>query len=755
MYIKHLHIAAFGPVTDADFSFKNSLNVIEGENESGKSAVAMFIKFIFYGLSAKAADGADLPEKRKYINWEKGYAAGYAVCVIEDGGMKKEIRVERTLTSRIASDGKIKYDEKIAVLDNETSMPIKITTSPGEFFFGVPEAVFKSSAFSSQSGDVRPDSTAVGESIENIINSADENISIKKAVDILEKGRKKLMHRNRTGGEICELERERDRLEKNLEESAEELARLRKTGSSLTDTSAKLDAAREREKEIRELSLAVETFETAKKFENIHKTEQDIADLKEKIRFEAKSGADESFTSKLTISIRDLDRYEKLKGEYTEKYNERDIFEEHDDSGVTAEGAALKKSGGILFNTGTVLLIIGLLGIIGSAALYLMKHSMFVPAAIVTALLAISGCVTMALGVRKSSALSKLLEKYDAADLEELAEIVSDDNHAQRELEGLRAALDAAENAALEAVATLDTLSQTAGLRDTAKNLSPADTAKLLAEYVKEHIAARRRAESDSAQLEGRLGEMRSSLAGINEAELKNEVLRLAQTDAGRRAENMNQSEIDGIVRERDFLKQKIEMLAGRKTDLERDFAVLSATNPSPAETAEKLAAIDEKLSRLRRSHSAYIMALEAIEASCDSVRSSVIPRITKGASEIMSKLTGGKYSELGLSPDFGMSFRTNNFGTRELDFMSDGTRDAAYISLRLALIKAIFEKDSVPPVIFDESFAYMDKNRVRSAIEALKSADMQIFLFTCRELEGTLAKDSSAICRMPSPKAV
>ena len=133
MYIKHLHIAAFGPVTDADFSFKNSLNVIEGENESGKSAVAMFIKFIFYGLSAKAADGADLPEKRKYINWEKGYAAGYAVCVIEDGGMKKEIRVERTLTSRIASDGKIKYDEKIAVLDNETSMPIKITTSPGEF----------------------------------------------------------------------------------------------------------------------------------------------------------------------------------------------------------------------------------------------------------------------------------------------------------------------------------------------------------------------------------------------------------------------------------------------------------------------------------------------------------------------------------------------------------------------------------------------------------------------------------------------
>ena len=81
MFIKELHIAAFGPLCDADFTFEDGLNIIEGNNESGKSAVAMFIKFIFYGLSSRAADGA-ISDKLRYISWSRGAASGYAVCEI-------------------------------------------------------------------------------------------------------------------------------------------------------------------------------------------------------------------------------------------------------------------------------------------------------------------------------------------------------------------------------------------------------------------------------------------------------------------------------------------------------------------------------------------------------------------------------------------------------------------------------------------------------------------------------------------------
>ncbi|MGN1082941.1 MAG: ATP-binding protein, partial [Candidatus Avispirillum sp.] len=51
MYIKKIHIDSFGPLRDKELELCDGLNIIEGENESGKSTVAMFIKFMLYGLS--------------------------------------------------------------------------------------------------------------------------------------------------------------------------------------------------------------------------------------------------------------------------------------------------------------------------------------------------------------------------------------------------------------------------------------------------------------------------------------------------------------------------------------------------------------------------------------------------------------------------------------------------------------------------------------------------------------------------------
>ena len=159
MYISKLHIAAFGPIIDADITASPGLNIIDGVNESGKSAVAMFIKFIFYGLSGRASE--EISEKQHYINWARGYASGYAVCAVGD----RVYRVERTLNVKTSSDGRPKYSESVKLLDDGTSMPERLTVSPGEFFFGVPEGVFMNTAFSAQGVDARPDPAAVRESI--------------------------------------------------------------------------------------------------------------------------------------------------------------------------------------------------------------------------------------------------------------------------------------------------------------------------------------------------------------------------------------------------------------------------------------------------------------------------------------------------------------------------------------------------------------------------------------------------------------
>ena len=83
MYIKTIHIDSFGGVRGKTIELSKGLNIIEGSNESGKSSVAMFIKFIFYGLSGRGVDGA-MSERRRYVNWETGSAAGYIILVKGD-----------------------------------------------------------------------------------------------------------------------------------------------------------------------------------------------------------------------------------------------------------------------------------------------------------------------------------------------------------------------------------------------------------------------------------------------------------------------------------------------------------------------------------------------------------------------------------------------------------------------------------------------------------------------------------------------
>ena len=50
MYIKEINIKTFGGIENKTYNFSDGLNVLFGANESGKSTVIAFIKYIFYGI---------------------------------------------------------------------------------------------------------------------------------------------------------------------------------------------------------------------------------------------------------------------------------------------------------------------------------------------------------------------------------------------------------------------------------------------------------------------------------------------------------------------------------------------------------------------------------------------------------------------------------------------------------------------------------------------------------------------------------
>ena len=72
---------------------------------------------------------------------------------------------------------------------------------------------------------------------------------------------------------------------------------------------------------------------------------------------------------------------------------------------------------------------------------------------------------------------------------------------------------------------------------------------------------------------------------------------------------------------------------------------------------------------------------------------------------------------------------------------MSDGTKDTAYLCLRLALLKLIY-KNGNPPLVLDDAFCHLDEKRLDSMMKILSNESgngTQVFIFTCRKNEKAL----------------
>ena len=50
MVIEKIDIKSFGMITDMSLEFSDSVNVIEGQNEAGKSTIAAFIRYMLFGI---------------------------------------------------------------------------------------------------------------------------------------------------------------------------------------------------------------------------------------------------------------------------------------------------------------------------------------------------------------------------------------------------------------------------------------------------------------------------------------------------------------------------------------------------------------------------------------------------------------------------------------------------------------------------------------------------------------------------------
>lgn len=160
------------------------------------------------------------------------------------------------------------------------------------------------------------------------------------------------------------------------------------------------------------------------------------------------------------------------------------------------------------------------------------------------------------------------------------------------------------------------------------------------------------------------------------------------------------------------------------------------------AERAETIAAEEEAISRLEEQYDALTIALEALTEANAALQSRFSPAVNQAAGELMSRLTGGRYTAVSFTREF-QALADSGEGLHASQFLSQGTADQAYLALRLAICRLTFFQEELPPVVLDDALVTFDDTRLGYALELLSDLgrDRQVLLFTCQSREGQQAE--------------
>ena len=195
MTLDRLEITGFGKFSNAVIDLQSGLDAREYPNEFGKSTLADFIVFCFYGFEksrAKKPLRDNQPEK--YRPWNQNGAVGGAIEFHTDAG--RRYRLERSCDAKGKSKAQI-VDESGAVQDIEDA---------GQYFFGVDRETFLNIFLMRGSGcaPIRTEQTEIA--MKNLVVTGDETVSYDSVMQVLQNERSKYVSAKRGMGKLRDLQ---------------------------------------------------------------------------------------------------------------------------------------------------------------------------------------------------------------------------------------------------------------------------------------------------------------------------------------------------------------------------------------------------------------------------------------------------------------------------------------------------------------------------------------------------------------------
>ena len=223
MKIKELNINGFGKLKNKNIKFDEGINVIIGENESGKSTLLKFITSSLYGVS-KNKRGKNISDYEKYKPWDTENYSGKIKYKLDN---ENEFEVYRD------------FNKKSPEIYNNFGDDITALYNVGKnkeipFFYEqtkIDEELFVNSTAVMQN-DVRIDKSTqnmIIQKISNLATTGADNISYKKSIEKLNKkqleeiGSDRSQDRpiNKINNELINLKNEKNNLEEINDEKYE------------------------------------------------------------------------------------------------------------------------------------------------------------------------------------------------------------------------------------------------------------------------------------------------------------------------------------------------------------------------------------------------------------------------------------------------------------------------------------------------------------------------------------------------------
>ena len=175
--INKLKINAYGKLKDKEVELDDYINVIYGQNESGKSTILNFITNILYGIS-KNKNGKEYSDFDKYKPWN-----------VEDFSGKIEYELDNKEKFEVFRDFRKKNPQIFDKKREDISKQFNIDKSKGnEFFYEqtkMDEKLFLSTIVVNQEKVKlqKNDQNILIQKIANLVGTGEDNVSYKRAID--------------------------------------------------------------------------------------------------------------------------------------------------------------------------------------------------------------------------------------------------------------------------------------------------------------------------------------------------------------------------------------------------------------------------------------------------------------------------------------------------------------------------------------------------------------------------------------------